>query len=159
MTKENILKALDICGNADECCECPYRGLDGCDRILYNDAKDLIKGNSEADPTYSEVIIMSKRDSLEKWFSVNGYRFMEGANMEYSKRYQDADKLYNQKREIFLKIQIRFDNGKRICRIKCPINPLPIRGEFECVSVMELLEFLESLGWHYKNKANIRMFK
>lgn len=39
-----------------------------------------------------------------------------------------------------------------ICRIKCPINPLPIKGEFQCVSISEMTNLLTSLGWSYKEK-------
>lgn len=33
------------------------------------------------------------------------------------------------------------------CKIKCPINPLPVKGEFEAPSVNAVEHFLRNMGW------------
>lgn len=38
-------------------------------------------------------------------------------------------------------------SGRIFCRINCPINPLPVKGEFEIPSWGVLKRFLEANGW------------
>lgn len=41
-----------------------------------------------------------------------------------------------------------FDStGKQNCKIKCPINPLPIIGWFQPQSLTAVSELIESYGW------------
>lgn len=61
-------------------------------------------------------------------------------------------------RDVHLILLVRHEDGKCICRIKCPINPLPIKGEFQCVSTGEMSKLLKSMGWTYKEKVHYGMF-
>lgn len=158
MDKANVMKALSLCGTGSETCTgCPYYGMGGCDRHMCDDALTLLKANEK--PIYHQAIIFTKRDNLLKWFEVNGYKYAQGANMEYSEKYQKMEAMYAKEREIQLILLVRFENGKCICRIKCPINPLPIKGEFQCVSTSEMSKLLTSMGWTYKAKYGIGMFR
>lgn len=162
MDKANVIKALELCGTGSETCTgCPYYGMVGCDRHMCDDALALIKADEKANekPTYHQAIIFSKRDNLSKWFDANCSKFIVDGNMEYSEHFVRAEKLYAKERDIQLILLVRFENGKCICRIKCPINPLPIKGEFQCVSTSEMSKLLTSMGWTYKAKYGIGMFR
>lgn len=162
MDKANVMKALSLCGTGSETCTgCPYYGMGGCDRHMCDDALTLLKADEKANekPTYHQAIIFTKRDNLSKWFDANCSKFIVDGNMEYSEHFVRAEKLYAQERDIQLILLVRYENGKCICRIKCPINPLPIKGEFQCVSTSEMSKLLTSMGWTYKAKYGIGMFR
>lgn len=159
MDKTNVMKALSLCGTGSETCTgCPYYGMGGCDRHMCDDALSLLKEKANDNPTYHTAIIYTKRDNLSKWFDINGYKYAQGANMEYYDTYQRMRAVYAKEREIQLILLVRHEDGKCICRIKCPINPLPIKGEFQCVSTGEMSKLLKSMGWTYKEKVHSGMF-
>lgn len=152
MNKANVMKALALCGTGSETCTgCPYYGMDGCDRHMCDDAVSLLKANDN--PTYHTAIIYTKRDNLSKWLQRNHKIFSSCASVE------NVRALYAKEREIQLILLVRYEEGKCICRIKCPINPLPIKGEFQCVSTSEMTKLLTSMGWQYKEKIHSGMFR
>lgn len=158
MNKANVMKALETCMDFSNCKECPYYNVEvGCREHMNRDALALLKANEK--PTYGMAIVFTKRDNLSKWFDINGYKYAQGANMEYSDRYQKMRAVYATEREIQLILLVRYEEGKCICRIKCPINPLPIKGEFQCVSTSEMTELLTSMGWKYKEKIHANLFR
>ena len=161
MDKANVMKALALCGTGSETCTgCPYYGMNDCDSHMCDDALMLLKADEKANkPTYDQAVIYTKRDNLSKWFDINGYQYAQGGNMEYSDKYQRMRAVYATEREIQLILLVRHENGKTICRIKCPINPLPIKGEFQCVSTSEMTKLLASMGWKYKEKIHSAMFR
>lgn len=154
MEKETVMKALSACGQGFEACpECPYRNTDTCVRDMCGDALDLLKAEEKANekPTYGMAIIFTKRDNLLKWFS---------ANATFFTRETDAyQRMYAKEREIHLILLVRYEEGKPICRIKCPINPLPIKGEFEAPTVGAVSHTLEIMGWTYKEKLPLGLFR
>lgn len=158
MNKANVMKALETCMDFSNCEECPYYNVEvGCREHMNRDALALLKANEK--PTYGMAIIFTKLDNLSKWFDINGYKYAQGANMEYSDKYQKMRAVYATEREIQLILLVRYEEGKCICRIKCPINPLPIKGEFQCVSTSEMTELLTSMGWKYKEKIHANLFR
>ena len=168
MDKANVMKALSLCGTESTTCTgCPYHGMNGCDRHMCDDALSLLKAKANDKPTYHTAIIYTKRDNLRKWFDANNHLFISGGNMEYSEHYQKMRAHYAQDRDVQLILLVRHEDvriggtikNKCICRIKCPINPLPIKGEFECVSTGEMTRLLASMGWKYKEKVHYSMFK
>ena len=154
MDKANVMKALEMCGTGSETCTgCPYYGMDGCDRHMCDDALSLLKAKANDKPTYHTAIIYTKRDNLLKWLNSRYSQFMDA---------QEAARIraeYATEREIQLILLVRHEENKCICRIKCPINPLPIKGEFQCVSTSEMTKLLASMGWKYKEKVHSGMFK
>ena len=154
MDKANVMKALELCGTGSETCTgCPYYGMDGCDRHMCDDALSLLKAKANDNPTYHTAIIYTKRDNLSKWLNSRYSKFRDA---------QEAARIraeYATEREIQLILLVRHEEGKCICRIKCPINPLPIKGEFQCVSTSEMTKLLASMGWKYKEKVHPGMFK
>lgn len=152
MEKANVMKALTLCGTGSETCTgCPYYGMESCDRHMCDDAVSLLKANDN--PTYHTAIIYTKRDNLSKWLQRNHKIFSSCASVE------NVRALYAKEREIQLILLVRYEEGKCICRIKCPINPLPIKGEFQCVSTSEMTKLLTSMGWQYKEKIHSGMFR
>lgn len=158
MDKANVMKALYICGGIGcvDCKECPYYGVENCDNCMNNDAIALLKSEPEhnSKPTYDQAVIYTKRDNLLKWFNVNDSFWAIGTDAR-----QRMKAVYATEREIQLILLVRRENGKTICRIKCPINPLPIKGEFQCVSTSEMTKLLASMGWKYKEKIHSAMFR
>ncbi len=161
MDKANVMKALALCSSKtyDCCYDCPYSKRADCYDALVEDALALLKAKANDKPTYHTAIIYTKRDNLSKWFDINGYKYAQGANMEYSDTYQRMRAVYATEREIQLILLVRHEENKCICRIKCPINPLPIKGEFQCVSTSEMTKLLASMGWKYKEKLPLGLFK
>ena len=154
MDKTNVMKALSLCGTGSETCTgCPYYGMDGCDRHMCDDALSLLKAKANDNPTYHTAIIYTKRDNLSKWLNSRYSKFRDA---------QEAARIraeYATEREIQLILLVRHEEGKCICRIKCPINPLPIKGEFQCVSTSEMTRLLSSMGWTYKGKVHSAILK
>lgn len=145
MDKANVMKALALCGTGSEpCTVCPYYGMDDCNRHMCDDAMALLKANDK--PTYHTAIIYTKRDNLSKWLQHQHKIFSSCTSVENIRAF------YAKEREVQLILLVRYEEGKCICRIKCPINPLPIKGEFQCVSISEMTNLLTSLGWSYKEK-------
>ena len=122
MDKANVMKALELCGTGSETCTgCPYYGMDGCDRHMCDDALSLLKAKANDNPTYHTAIIYTKRDNLSKWLNSRYSKFRDA---------QEAARIraeYATERELQLILLVRHEEGKCICRIKCPINPLPIK--------------------------------
>lgn len=146
MDKENVIKALYLCSRADTCKGCPYYGMKDCDHRMCDDAMTLLKANEQPKAIeYHTAIIYTKEDNLLDWY--------------YSKANTGSQGYYAEEREIQLILLIRHEDDKCICRIKCPINPLPIKGEFEAVSSAEVGQLLRKLGWTFKEKFDLSLFK
>lgn len=150
-SREEIIEALELCPTSG-CAGCPYYGLERCDRALAKDAITLLDRANDK-PVYQYALIFTKRDNLSKWFNANCSKFIVDGNLEYSRR------RYAQERDIKLTLLVRYDNNKCICRIKCPINPLPVRGEFNAVSEHEVRKFLTSLGWTCEQRLPLYFFR
>lgn len=159
MDKANVMKALELCGTGSETCTgCPYYGMDGCDRHMCDDALSLLKAKANDKPTYHTAIIYTKRDNLSKWLNSRYPEYVD-VEKEFAAEAARIRAEYATEREIQLILLVRHEEGKCICRIKCPINPLPIKGEFQCVSTSEMTKLLASMGWTYKEKVRSAMFK
>ena len=157
MNKHDVMKALALCSDANvvSCEKCPYYGIAECDARMTHDAIALLKSN-DTKPTYHTAIIYTKYTNLMPWLQSKYERFGTHGTTEQTQR---IHKYYSKDREVQLILLVRHEDGKCICRIKCPINPLPIKGEFQCVSTGEMSKLLKSMGWTYKEKVHSGMFK
>lgn len=155
MDKANVMKALALCRELCGCDGCPYiKTGDDCYKRLTNDAIALLKADTKANkPTYHTAIIYTKRTNLMPWLQSNYKLFGTHGTTERIR----AE--YERERDVQLILLVRHEEGKCICRIKCPINPLPIKGEFQCVSTSEMTRLLTSMGWTYKEKVHSAMFR
>lgn len=157
MNKHDVMKALALCGDADvvSCEACPYYGMEECDARMTNDAITLLK-STDTKPAYHTAIIYTKHTNLMPWLQSNYTKFSTFSTPEQRQSIRAA---YEKDRDVQLILLVRHEDGKCICRIKSPINPLPIRGEFQCVSTGEMTKLLKSMGWTYKEKVHYGMFK
>ena len=157
MDKANVMKALELCGTGSKTCTgCPYHGMNGCDRHMCDDALSLLKAKANDKSTYHTAIIYTKHTNLMPWLQSNYTKFGAHGTTEQALRIRE---MYSKDRDVQLILLVRHEEGKCICRIKCPINPLPIKGEFQCVSTNEMTKLLASMGWKYKEKVHSGMFK
>lgn len=149
MNKHDVMKALALCNShgGDACAKCPYAWTDNCYIQMTHDAIALLQSN-DAKPTYHTAIIYTKHTNLMPWY--NGR--CDASHNPTAREY------YSKDRDVQLILLVRHEDGKCICRIKCPINPLPIKGEFQCVSTGEMSKLLKSMGWTYKEKVHSGMF-
>lgn len=157
MDRTKIMKALEACADDYNCKECPYYGVEYCREHMNRDAIALLKADEKVNEksTYSTAIIFTKRDNLLKWFSPKNCFYAEGTD-----EYQKAKAEYANEIEVRLILLVRCNEEyKTICRIKCPINPLPIKGEFEAPSVSAVSHVLATMGWAFKEKLHLNLLK
>lgn len=105
---------------------------------------------------YSYVCIYTKKGNLLPYLT--GKVLCE-QNINTRERMEAANKYYGKEREIQLVAMFRWDAGRIFCKIKCPLNPLPIKGEFEVPSIRLLCQFLQENGWNFKQEIYPRMFE
>lgn len=113
---------------------------------------------------YDYVLVFTKKGNLLDYMNTDkGSRII--ANVKKAKEY------YGQERNIQLVASVRWEEfpvstrkgivqmPKCFCRIKCPVNPIPVKGEFELPSMESLLTFLKANGWEMKYKMNSNFFE
>ena len=86
---------------------------------------------------YSKAITFIKRDNLLQWLHHNHHTPITPSTVA----------MYSRERNIQLILWVRYDKGDTYCKISCPINPLPIKGEFKVVSESLLCKLLQDNGW------------
>lgn len=157
MEKEKILKALECCSNGtSECTDCPYDGISMCASKLAEEALTLLKANENPKvtaPKYTQAIIFTKRTSMREYCTGKVTQ-----RVNTTDGYKRMCEYYARERDVQLLAMFRWENGKCFCRIKCPINPLPVKGEFETPSSGVVCSFIKSNGWHYERTIYPRMF-
>lgn len=115
---------------------------------------------------YDRILIFTKKGNLLKYLQTEKVAGMfSNHNSENTLRY------YGEEREIQLIACLRWENfpvstskgikqmPKCFCKIKCPVNPLPVKGEFELPSVNALYLFLKADGWELKQNIHSWMFQ
>lgn len=104
---------------------------------------------------YSRALIFSKRTDLLPFF----YAKANGNPSLNDEQYARVKARYAVERDVQLILLIRYEGNKMICRIKCPINPMPVKGEFEASNMHSVFDFLRQQGWIHKATYNLRMFQ
>ena len=155
MEKEKVLKALECCADEEKNCEgCPYQPVGMCTCKLAKDAAALLKANEAPKAKYTCATIFSKLTNLSAYCNNKVYEKC-GSDTQF----EALRKHYAREREIELILMTRYESGKLMCKIKCPINPLPVKGEFEVPSYGVIEHYLRSNGWQFKQKIYPRMFE
>ena len=103
---------------------------------------------------YTQVIAYTKRSNLLPYAHSQGINHF--ISREAEERFFES---YAREREVSLLAMFRWEGNKCFCRIKCPVNPLPVKGEFEAASPSAVCRFLVANGWAFKQKFNPRMFE
>lgn len=110
---------------------------------------------------YDVAYVFTKKGNLSAYLNTN--KLYERYNCKVS---ESAKAFYAKEREIRLVASFRWENiqvstpigFKRrpicYCRIKCPVNPLPVKGEFEVPSIDVLINFLSNNGWIFQEKLH-----
>lgn len=104
---------------------------------------------------YNSALIFTQRTNLYQYMLANedkccemyGVRPQDGITPEYERRSEKMMAHYTKTKDIQLVLLVRREAGRTYCKIKCPINPLPIKGEFEVVSLRQMILFLKREGW------------
>ena len=102
---------------------------------------------------YSRALIFSKHTNLLPYF----YAKYNGTDIS-AVSYDRLKARYSVERDVELILLVRYDGNKTICRIKCPINPMPVDGEFAPVSMHGVCAFLHQNGWVHKETYNLNRF-
>ena len=115
---------------------------------------------------YDRVLVYTKQGNLLDYMRTDKVLHnVPNANVERIAEY------YGKERKIQLVVSARWEdfpvstrNGivqisKCFCRIKCPVNPLPVKGEFEVPTLSCLQEFLKANGWELKQGIGAGWFE
>ena len=102
---------------------------------------------------YTRAITFSKHTDLLPYWEANRNKYTSATRWMEDKDY------YAVKRDVSLILQIRYVNNMPMCRIKCPINPLPIKGEFAVAHLGGLVAWLEKDGWTMNGNHDLFPFK
>lgn len=95
------------------------------------------------------IVTFVKRTDLMELLHFSREHFDSMVSVEY----------YKKERDVRLVVTERITTDGRIfCRINCPINPLPVKGEFEIPSWSALKRFLASQGWKQHEVIDDRFF-
>lgn len=106
---------------------------------------------------YTYAVIFTKETNLIPWLESQTFpQITESMRNAYAKE-----------REVQLVLLVRYENERTanktvthcLCKIKCPVNPLPVKGEFEAPSIKAVHKHLQSLGWKFKDQYPISLFK
>lgn len=108
---------------------------------------------------YTRAYIFTKHTNLLQWFDKKYSRELNLESCRRSAGFNQLRQHYATPRDVQLMLLCRFDGDKIYCKIRCPINPLPIRGEFEVSSIRDITQFLNSNGWVLKDQLFTAMFK
>lgn len=156
MEKANILNALEKCSKGfSSCAGCPYEGTDSCASVLAGDALSLLNTSESPKATkYTQAIIFTKRTSMSEYCTGKVTQHVTS-----TEAFNRMCEYYANEREVQLIALFRWEGRKCFCKIKCPINPLPVKGEFETPSEGVVGSFLHKNGWKFKQKFYPRMFE
>ncbi len=110
---------------------------------------------------YPIVIIYTKKGDLLPYFN---HKLASALRDSGSMGYERIRTTYAKERDIQLIAMFRWETDgqygqKYFCKIKCPVNPLPIKGEFECPTIRTVDSWLKNAGWSFKQKLYPRMFE
>ena len=107
---------------------------------------------------YERYMFFNKVDSLSDYLDTDRVSLgMRGGHID-----ERTCNRYNAEQNIQLIAMIRQENIQvstprgfisrpaYYCKIRCPINPMPVKGEFELPSIDALMRFLKKNGWSYR---------
>lgn len=115
---------------------------------------------------YDRVLVYTKKGNLLDYLHTD-----KVARQNNTLCQENVHKYYAQEREIQLVVSTRWEDfpvstrkgivqmTKCFCRIKCPVNPLPVKGEFEVPNLECLRRFLKTNGWELKQDMGAGWFE
>lgn len=107
---------------------------------------------------YQQVYIFTKRTNMLPFMTAK-----TTMHISSSEAYTRCREFYAREKYVQLICMFRWERttkGTKIfCKIKCPINPLPVKGEFEIPSISAIEQFLANNDWYFKQKFFPSMFE
>ena len=106
---------------------------------------------------YTTVMTYIKRTNMLDFFDHNVEKCtsIHGHNPTCDVAQMKVREHYKEERNVRLILMIRYDGPRTFCKIKCPINPLPVTGEFEVPNLTALRTFLHTNGWKQHESLHI----
>lgn len=105
---------------------------------------------------YDHITIFTKKENLLQYAH-------HARNPQLDPYTERGNKYYEREREVQLVLATRTERTSKgtrmLCKISCPINPLPVKGEFEVPSYSVIYEWLYRQGWTKKEIINRRWFE
>lgn len=113
---------------------------------------------------YSVVYIFTKRTSLHDFLDTDKVLGSYYNNDFSQASIDNIKRRYEREQDVNLIAMFRWEKtpkgNKCFCKIKCPINPLPIKGEFETPgSTTPVIDFLKANRWEFKQKIHSNVFE
>lgn len=105
---------------------------------------------------YDCVMVFHKMTTLTDYFVANQHKLvghLDTSFPSHRERYQRIAERYLKEQPVRLLLLVRYEYNPQtrknnvFCRIRCPINPLPVEDEFKTPSVNALKSFLTQHGW------------
>ena len=112
--------------------------------------------------TGKSISTFTKYTDLTQYFDINLTKCCNEHRVDYIKDDAGVQRLrrhYEREQKVTLYVLSRYEGGKFLCEIKCPINPLPVVGEFTAASWTALRKSLESYGWEFVHTVPWTMLK
>lgn len=107
---------------------------------------------------YTSAILFTKHTNLMPYFEVKYADQIDACSKSVG--FNQLKHHYSTDRDVRLILMIRLDDSGRVyCKIKCPINPLPIREEFVAASFNAVMKFLQDNGWTMQTWIPVSMLK
>ena len=66
---------------------------------------------------------------------------------QYVEKYQRIVARYREVKDMRLILMVRYERDRIVCKISCPVSPMPVKGEFEVPSLNAIKNFLDNHGW------------
>lgn len=101
---------------------------------------------------YTGAYIFTKHTDLLTWFDTKYHQQLAAGYPTESYGFNQLRQSYAKARTVELILLYRFEGARTFCRIRCPINPLPIKGEFEVPSLAVVSKYLQANGWSFERK-------
>ena len=108
---------------------------------------------------YCVAYIYTKCTDLLPWFDNRYSRELAADYHRRSVGFNQLRQSYATVRDVNLVLLVRYENDKCYCKIKCPINPMPVKGEFEAPSLACVDRFLQREGWKLDRKLPVNLLK
>ena len=108
---------------------------------------------------YCTVKIFTKRTNMRAWFLANVCPTLR------PEHYAQMERHYDKERDVRLILLVRYEREplkntmRTICKIHCPVNPLPVKGEFEVPTFGVIKRYLNDNGWTEREHIPANLLK
>lgn len=109
---------------------------------------------------YTQAMVFKKITNLTPYFEAQGHPMPTPDDYHATQAYQREAMRMAKTRPVELLLLVRYESDFTdhvYCRIRCPINPMPVKGEFEAPSVSAVVKFLQAQGWHLDHKIPMHL--